>query len=298
MYLSLMKRIRFRWIIISALTAWIYNPSMAQESFKIFDKQQQREITLEQLSVRLLDAEIIFFGEEHNDSIAHHLQFELLKNLHAAHGQVALSMEMFSTADQLVLDEYLQGWITDRNLARDVTLWNNYKDYSPMVEYAKEHGLSVIAANAPTRYTNLVTRQSLDALDQLSPAAKALLPPLPVDTLTGRYYDKFMELLGGHVNMGSSNIYQSQNLWDATMAYSIVKHANTVSQSKILHLNGRFHSDEHQGTVAQLKKLAPNFRVLVISSFSDESFPEVIWNEFDYLGDFIIITDPDVPRSY
>src|SRR5690606_2589367 len=91
----------------------------------------------------------------------------------------------------------------------------------PLVEYAKAHGIPVLAANAPSRYTNRVTRDGLASLHVLNKSARSLLAPLPIDTLTGAYFEKFTGLMGGHGGMENLKIYQSQNLWDATMAYRI-----------------------------------------------------------------------------
>ncbi len=301
-YLGPMNKFQLSLAVLFLANSFCLSISHAQEAspqdYKIFDAHEKKEISLTELTSRLSDAQVIFFGEEHNDSVAHVLQFETLKNLHKTYGEVALSLEMFTSKDQLVLDEYLLGHITERNLSRDATLWNNYRDYRPLVEYAKEEGLRVIAANAPSRYTNLVTREGLEALEHLSPEAKNLLAPLPVDTLQGRYYDKFAALLGGHANMVNSYIYQSQNLWDATMAHFIHKNLVERPAFKVLHLNGRFHTDEHLGTVAQLRNMNPSVRIAVISSFSDESFPDIDWEKHSDLGDFIIVTNAELPRSY
>lgn len=266
--------------------------------FRIYDTALKQEITLDDIVSGLTGADVIFFGEEHNDSIAHILQYELLEKLHARYTAIGLSLEMFPSDDQLVLDEYLAGFITEKNFSKDATLWNNYNDYRPLVEYAKLAKLPVLAANAPSRYTNRVTRSGLESLDELSAEAKALIAPLPIDTLEGTYYDKFTGLLGGHDGMGNLKIYQSQNLWDATMAYRIAGFAKEYPEVKILHLNGRFHSDEKLGTVAQLSKYAPSLKVKNISCFADESLADPDWDVYSHLGDYVIITDIALPRSF
>lgn len=266
--------------------------------YRIYDTANKQEISLEELGRRASASDVLFFGEEHNDSVAHVLQHAVLQQLDKLHPRVALSLEMFTTAEQLVLDEYLAGLITEKNLEADANLWKNYADYRPMVEYARENGLRVVAANAPRRYTNRVTRAGLSSLDELPHPSRALLAPLPIDTLTGRYYDKFAGLMGGHENMGTMKIYQSQNLWDATMAYRIHLFLLNFPGTKVLHLVGKFHSDEKLGTVAQLGKYAPHLSVSNISCFPHESFDQPNWDEFAHLGDFVIITNPRVPRTF
>lgn len=267
--------------------------------YVIYDTQQQTEITLPELAAALAPFDIIFFGEEHNDSVAHVLQYELLKAMDARYDRVALSMEMLVSDDQLILDEYLSGMITERNLNKDAVLWDNYSDYRPMVEYAKTEGLPLLAANAPSRYTNRVTRLGLESLNALDKASRQLLAPLPIDTLTGRYYDKFSELMGGHGGMGDMKIYQSQNLWDATMAYRISKFIKQRNVKKVLHINGRFHSDEQLGTVEHLRNYTPKRTAVAnISCFASENTTGPDWVLFSQLGNFVILTNGSAANPF
>jgi len=197
-----------------------------------------------------------------------------------------------------VLNEYLAGLIREKNLVTDARTWPNYKDYKPLIELAKSNHLPVIAANAPTRYTNMVTRGGLDALKQLDAQAKSYLAPLPIDTATGAYYDKFAKIMGGHASMPGMQIYQSQNLWDATMGWSIAKFLKNHSGFKVLQLNGGFHSEEKLGAVAQLKKYAPKLRVLNIATYMDDSFDKPDWSKLVGMADYIILTDPKLPKTF
>ena len=100
------------------------------------------------------------------------------------------------------------------------------------------------------------------------------------------------------MNMGSFNLITAQSLWDATMAYSISEYLKLHKNKKVLQVNGRFHSDEGFAAAAQLKKLSPNSKVLILSSGSDDSYPNIDWSKQKHLGDYIIITDPTVPKTF
>lgn len=267
-------------------------------NYKIYDIKKQKVISVDDIITGMSKADILFFGEEHNDSIGHYLEAEIFKKLSEKFPQkTALTLEMFHTDIQPVVDEYLAGLISEKNFIKEGRAWPNYKDYRPLVEYAKAHHINVIGANAATRYSNAVTRDGLEALKSFPKNSSAFLPPLPIDTATGRYNEKFTDLLGGH-SMGSMKVYQTQNFWDATMAWSIAKLAKANKGIKILQINGRFHSDEKLGTLAQLQKYAPKLQILNISSFSDESFENPDWDKFKNLGDYIIITNPKIKRSF
>ena len=266
--------------------------------YKVYDVKKDKVIALDEVITDMHQADVLFFGEEHNDSIGHILEFTIFKKLADQFPKkTALSLEMFHTDVQPVVDEYLADLISEKNFIKEGRAWSNYKDYKPLIEYAKTNKLAVIAGNAATRYSNAVTKNGLTVLSGFPKSSLSNLPPLPIDTATGRYLEKFTELLGGH-SMGSMKVYQTQNFWDATMAWSIAKFAKANKGIKILQLNGRFHSDEKLGTLAKLQKYAPTLKILNISSFSDENFENPNWEKHRNLGDYIIITDPKVKRSF
>lgn len=268
--------------------------------FKIYNTRTQQLTTIEQVAADCADADVLFFGEDHNDSAAHYLEAAIFRALYAQYGdKMVLSMEMFETDCQLVVDEYLDGHISEDRFTKEARPWSNYKDYRPAVEFAKEKKLDIIAANPPRRYVNMVSRKGMQSLDSLPKASKKFLPPLPYDTLMGRYYEKFMEFMkGGSPGTSSRRIYYSQSLWDAGMSYSIYKYWKKNKRKKIFHMVGRFHSDEKLGTVAQLQKRKSSLKILNISCFNDASFASPAWEKFTHLGDYIIITDPALKKTF
>ncbi|GAC1308860.1 MAG: ChaN family lipoprotein [Mucilaginibacter sp.] len=267
--------------------------------YKIYSTVKQKQVDLDDLANDLNHADVLFFGEEHNDSTSHYLEFTLFKKLADKYpAKVALSMEMFETDCQNVLNEYLGGLIREKNFITDARAWHNYKDYRPLVELAKEQHLPVIAANAPARYTNMGNRLGLTGLEQLNATGRSYMPPLPIDTATGVYYQKFVQIMGGHSAMPGMQMYQAQNLWDATMGWSIALFYKTHKGYKILQINGGFHSEEKLGAAAQLKKYAANVRILNIAAYSDEGFDNPDWGKFSKNGDYIILTDPKLPKAF
>ncbi len=266
--------------------------------YKVYDVKNNKLTTIDAIVSELNTANVLFFGEEHNDSTGHYLEAELFKKIANAYpGKTALTMEMFHTDVQPVINEYLNGLISEKNFIKEARAWNNYKDYKPMVELAKKNQLDVIGGNAAARYSNAVTRGGLTVLNQLPENSKAFFAPLPIDTAIGRYHDKFIETLGGH-SMGGMKVYQTQNFWDATMAWSIAKYAKKNKDKKIFQVNGRFHSDEKLGTLAKLKSYAPKLKIINISCFSAEDFDNPDWNKYKQLGDYVIVTDPKVKRTF
>ncbi len=165
------------------------------EHYKIYAVKLAKEVTLDEMISDFNNAEVVFFGEEHNDSVAHYLEktcFELFAK--KQNQNVALSMEMFDRDVQNVMNEYLSGAIREKNFTKDARVWSNYRDYKPMVEYAKENKLDVVCANAAGRYSNLAGRKGQQALMDLPKLSHPNFAPLPYDTASGAYYKKLIAL--------------------------------------------------------------------------------------------------------
>jgi len=302
------------YLLVACVTIFLSAQAQLTESnYRIYSVKQSKEVTLNDIADEMQNHDVLFFGEEHNDSVTHFLQSTMFELLYAKYGnQLALSMEMFDRDVQGVMDEYLQGLIREKNFIKDARVWNNYRDYKPMVELAKEKKLKVICANAPSRYTNLAGRKGQQALLEISKTSKKFIAPLPYDTASGGYYDKLMALTQHAPSpandtskmkmpvmaMGQFSLIAAQSLWDATMAYSIAQFIKSNKGKKVMQVNGRFHSDEGFAVVTQLKKYSSKTKTLIISTASEESFPDINWDEYKNLGDYIIITDPAVPRTY
>lgn len=267
--------------------------------YKVYDTKNQKVISVDDVINDMDKADALFFGEEHNDSTCHVLEFAFFNKLALKYpGKVALSMEMFETDCQNVLNEYLDGLIREKNFINEARAWHNYKDYRPMIEFAKTQHIPVVAANSPARYVNMVSRMGLNSLQNLGAIGKSWLPPFPVDTATGAYYEKFLQIMGGHNAMGGMQMYQAQNLWDATMGWSIAGFLKKHRDYKLLQINGGFHSEEKLGAAAQLMKYAPKTRILNIACFTDDNFDNPDWSKFSKNNDYIILTDPKLPKTF
>jgi uncharacterized iron-regulated protein len=276
-------------LLLLLLPIYVFGQS---STYVVYNTTTKGKVQLTDVAQAMDKADIVFFGEIHDDSIGHIAELDLLKALVAKYpGKLALSMEMFETDVQPVLNEYLNGFIREKNMITDTRAWPNYKtDYRPLVEFSKSNGIPVIAANAPGRYTNMVTTGGFEKLKVLNKAALSYLPPLPIDTATGLYYKKFVAEMGGHGAMGGMHIYQSQSLWDATMAWSIASFYKKNKGYKIMQVNGGFHSEDKMGIVAQLKNYAPKARVITINAYAEKYIDKPDWKALEKKADYVILT--------
>ncbi|MEM7370744.1 MAG: ChaN family lipoprotein [Bacteroidota bacterium] len=281
----------FLFCLILCLNAGLIAQEIEFSEFKIYSTEQQQTLTPQELLEDIAEVDVLFFGEEHDDNLGHWIQDTLYRMILQAYGSTTLSLEMFETDCQLVLDEYLADLITEERLIKDGRAWKNYKKaYRPLVETAKTQGQAVIAANAPRRYVKLVSRKGLDALSQLTKSAQQYLPPLPIFTADSGYYRRFKEAMGEFGHQMRDNVYHAQCTWDASMAYRIFRHWRKHKQELIFHLNGRFHTDYQQGTFAQLQSLHKKIKLKNISCFPADDYDQPDWSVYAQQGDYIILS--------
>lgn len=267
------------------------------QHFRVFDRNGA-PATMDQIVTAIGENDAVFLGEQHDDAIGHAIQLEIFKRVVANYSpkrKVALSLEMFERDVQTVVNEYLKGLITEQHFLLSSRPWPNYKaDYRPLFELAKERRLDVIAANAPRRYVNMVSRGGRASLAGLSKETGPWLAPLPYGEPSAVYAAKFKALMGpsAEAQMGIDNILASQSLWDATMADSVRRYLKKNKNALVIHLNGSFHTESRLGTVEHLLKYRSKTRVLVVTMRYEDDFKTFDKAKHSGLGDFVILTAP------
>ncbi len=269
------------------------NPS----AYKIFTSDG-KPVSYQQMINQLTKANVVFFGEQHNNPIAHWLELRVTKSLFdKTRGQIVQGAEMFEADVQLILNEYLNGFIREKDVKNEARVWSNYTtDYRPLLKFAHDHKIPFIATNIPRRYANLVFRHGFEALDSLSNQAKTYIAPLPIkfDPDLKCYKDMIQNMV--HMGMhGSQNLAKAQAIKDATMAYFISK--NLPQKGIFIHYNGAYHSDNHQGIVYYLKIYAPKAKILTISTVEQDGLSKLD-DQNKNLADFIVVVPSDMTKTY
>ncbi len=268
-----------------------------QKAFELYDGSGQKA-TVQQLINQAKDADVFFFGELHNNPIAHWMQLELTKALHEAKdGQIMLGAEMFESDNQILINEYFSDHIRQKDFEGEARLWNNYKtDYKPLIEFAKKNELSFIATNIPRRYANLVYRKGFEGLESLDEVGKSFIAPLPVAyDPEVPCYKKMLTMMGGHGGEGAENLPKAQAIKDATMAHFIVK--NKKSSELFIHYNGSYHSDNKEGIGWYLQKSNPDLKIVNITTIQAEDISKLPEEELGK-ADFIIVTPKTMTTTY
>ncbi|MDB5202743.1 MAG: hypothetical protein JWQ27_2152 [Ferruginibacter sp.] len=280
--------------IIFSLLMLIQPAVFAQDksAYVLYDGNGKK-VSYHKMIKKLVEKDIVLFGEFHNNAIAHWLQLEVTKDC-AEKRQLVLGAEMFEQDNQAALDLYLKGKLSSKGLDSAARLWKNYPtDYAPLVDFAKEKNFPFVATNIPRRYAALVAKNGFPALDSLPVGERAWIAPLPIAydaNLPG--YKKMMTMMPGHSN---ENMPRAQAMKDATMAYFILQHH--VPGSLFIHYNGAYHSDDHEGIFWYLQQAAPQLKTVTISTVSQKDISKLAAENLGK-ADFIICVDEDMTNTY
>jgi len=312
-------------------------PEITAEHYHIYTGDGQ-PASFEDIVEAMGTVQVVFIGETHDDPVCHVLQAQLLQAAFSNYGvdtetkpkrRVALSMEMFSRDVQYIVDEYLDSLVTENHFLSSSNPWANYEtDYKPIFEFARIHGLPVIAANGPRRYTNRISREGPESLEELGDLARSFLPPLPYPGPSPAYKAKWdalmQEAMGDHSETAESddeaadttqaispqmmaamkpstgipNMLHAQSFWDASMAYSIAEFLQTTPDALVVHLVGGFHVEAGTGTPEQLLHYFPDARFLNIAVRPSGQIDVFDVDSFAGYGDFVILTDERLPRTF
>lgn len=251
-------------------------------------------ISFASMANELKDADVVLFGELHNNPICHWLQHELSMALYDSNRTMVLGAEMFEADNQEALNLYLKDSIDAKGLDTLARLWPNYKtDYAMLVDFAKSNQLDFIATNIPRFLARQVFKQGLESLDSLSDSLKAWIAPLPIPydaNLPG--YQAMLEMMGGH---GGENLPKAQAIKDATMAHFIV--LNLPEDGLFIHYNGDYHSKDFEGINWYLNQYREGLNIKTISTQIQESVSPADSASLGH-ADFTIVVDEQVTTSY
>jgi len=230
---------------------------------RVIDTRTMTVIDFEGLLARCSEARVVTLGENHDDPATHMIELAVLEGLLRVHGDVVFSMEMFERDVQDVLDSYLAGEITEEEFLADSRPWGNYAtDYRPSVEFARDHGIPVIASNVPRYLAGQVAQSGFANAD--FPDEAAGLYATTFEAPEDGYWEAFaatmmmpgMEAMG--VTVETIRLYyEAQVIKDETMAESVTMAAEADPDAVVYHIAGAFHLADYLGTFSRIRRNMP-----------------------------------------
>ena len=226
--------------------------------------------TVEGIIPELADKRVIFIGEQHARFDHHLTQLEIIRRLHALHPPLAIGMEMFQQPFQYGLDEYLAGRFDEQAMLRATEYYQrwrmDYRNYAPILRYAREHQLPLIALNIPTELTRKLGQVGLEGLTE---EERQQLPDniVPADEA---YRQRIKSIFSHHPNHGGKrfeHFLEAQLSWDEGMAERAATFLEQHPQHKLVIIAGNQHIAWGTAIPQRLQRRLPVPDVSILSSW-------------------------------
>jgi uncharacterized iron-regulated protein len=275
------------------------------------DPQNGDSMDWEDVMDLVAQADVVLLGELHDHAVGHAVQLAITQDVLEKWPTSSVAFEMLERDEQILVDDYMEGFIDAKKLASLTGSsswagdgsWDAW--YQPIIDAVKKSSGGVIAANAPRRYVRIARLEGFGKIDEL-PISRSVFVSYPTELSKGRYRQRFWELAlhgdedGEKEEIDTTTIdpadpllpfFRSQQVWDATMAESIALQKPTV-EKKVLLIVGQFHIEYNGGVVQELQKRLPQANILSISI--QKEVPEEEWGGTPKIADIMIIgKDPE-----
>lgn len=241
---------------------------------------------LAQIMPQLDAARVILVGETHTRLDHHLVQLEILKLLDKKSATkspgLAIGVEWFQRPDQKHLDAYIAGDISEQEMLELTGYFEHwrydYRLYRPILQYAREHNIPVIALNAPKELSHAL---STSGFDGLSAELKAQLPG-SYDWSDKAYEKRLRKIFDRHPDYPGKfeDFLRGQLTWDESMAETAAHYLEANPESRMLLFAGSGHIAYGSGIPNRIKRRidVEQFSILV----SDDYLP-VSENMADFL---------------
>lgn len=230
----------------------------------VISVRSRQPVTPNSLLQEIARSNVVYLGETHDSSKDHQAQLEIIQKLYQLKPDLVMAMEMFQRPFQSVLARYLAGDLTEAEL---ITLsqynqrWGfDWELYAPIVRFAKEKRLSIVALNTPTEVTRKVARSGLESL---TPQDFRFIPPRSAIVLEPESYRERLRQIYEESHQGKTNsvafdrFFQAQVLWDETMAERIAQILQKQSDSLVIALVGQGHLLYGDGIPSRVTRRLP-----------------------------------------
>jgi len=183
-----------------------------------------RLVTAAQIVEKAGTKDIVYIGEHHDRFDHHRVQYQVIRELYKKNKKLAIGMEMFQKPYQKALDDYISGTIDEKTFLKKSEYFKrwgfDYNLYREILLFAQENKIPVIALNIQKEIVTKVSKGGLQALS--AEDVKDL--PEEMDLSDMEYKERLRGYFERHAGSESRNFdffYQSQVLWDESMAHNL-----------------------------------------------------------------------------
>ncbi len=211
---------------------------------------------LSEIGEKLASKRVVYVGEVHTAYQDHLVQLELLRHLHNHNPDVAIGVEWFQARFQEHLDDYIQKRISEKELLNRTEYYSrwrfDYRLYRPIMQFASEHGIPVIALNASTELIRAISSGGIENL----PKEMSTQLPSSYDYSNAAYEKKLREVYELHPESSGEFrwFHESQLTWDETMADNVAKYLKENPAHRMIVFAGSGHVSHRHGIPSRVQR--------------------------------------------
>lgn len=203
---------------------------------------------------------VVFLPEIHNSKEDHRFQLEVISSFD---GKAVIAMEMFQYRFQNVLDDFVNGLISEERmleLSEYKKRWGFDPElYRDIWNFARSRKIRIYAIGMDSELLPSVRRgEPIPGLPR-----EVLLEPSKKET------EVYESVLKEHPPIDREQFYRVQSAWDAFMAYRIYEILQKEPSAVVFVLVGKYHAlDYETGIPRRLRAIKPNLKMLILRRVS------------------------------
>jgi len=220
---------------------------------------------------------VVFVGENHSRYDHHLAQLMIIRALHQQHPDMAIGLEFFQRPFQPVLDDYIAGRVDEATMLRRSEYYQrwrfDYRLYRPILRYAREQHIPLLALNVPRELTGRIGEVGLDGLSE---AERARLP-LQMDGSDPVYRQRLQQVFerhNGKTGRAFERFVEVQLAWDEGMAETAADWLQGNPGRHLVVLAGGGHTNQPGGIPDRLRRrMAVDSATVVLDGFEQRAEP-------------------------
>jgi uncharacterized iron-regulated protein len=251
----------------------------AQLHGAVVELSTQRVLAFAAFVQAVAQAQVVAVGEEHYHPDIQAFELRLLQALAQYRPQhVALAMEFLERDQQSAVDAYLSGNTEAVTLQAQIKATPAFSQYYfPLIQYARQAGVPILALNVPRSLARRVTKEGLQAVAESLPPPERAYMAATFSPITPQYRTYFLQAVAAAHPLSEEHrerFVEAAHLKDDTMAESLAIALERAAGITVLAIAGRFHFDYGLAIPALLRQRRPHVtmqRVTTMAIAADDS---------------------------
>ncbi|MGC2166229.1 MAG: ChaN family lipoprotein [Gallionella sp.] len=232
---------------------------------------------LQMLLDKLQDKRALFIGEIHDIPEHHENQLRVIQALYENNQDIAIGVEYFQQPFQSVINDYIAGYIDEKEMLVRSEYFKRWKiDYrmvQPILKFAREKRIPVLALNISEEIHHKVFE---DGLKSLTPRERKLVPS-DLQPISSDYRNRLSTIFNSHPEGTKFETFvEGQMLWDESMADVSANYLKEHPHTKLVVLAGLGHMMFGDGIPTALdRRLGGRFSAIAINGDQIANYPGV-----------------------